>query len=90
MKFHIPTENIHLEGTMCQIFDIGLGFYFMKSRKIIMKNNKNLPFFGHKNKLKPILRFLRHSSLRMNVMSMLVNFQNDKQEILEQKLEVRK
>ena len=37
MKLHIPTENIHLEGTMSQIFDIGPRFYFMKSRKIIMK-----------------------------------------------------
>ena len=33
----MPTENIHLEGTMSQIFDIGLRFDFMKSRKIIVK-----------------------------------------------------
>ena len=37
MEFHIPTENIHLEGTVSQIFDIFLRFYFMKSRKMIMK-----------------------------------------------------
>ena len=37
MTFHIPTENIPLEGTMSQIFDIGPRFFFMKSRKIIMK-----------------------------------------------------
>ena len=37
MKFHIPTENIHLEGTVSQIFYVGPRFYFMKSRKIFMK-----------------------------------------------------
>ena len=37
MTFYIPRENIHLEGTVSQIFDIGPRFYFMKSRKIIMK-----------------------------------------------------
>ena len=37
MKFHIPTENIHLEGTMSQIFYLSPRFDFMKSRKIIMK-----------------------------------------------------
>ena len=26
MKFHIPTENIHLEGTVSQIFYIGPRF----------------------------------------------------------------
>ena len=31
MTFHIPIENIRLEGTVSQIF------HFMKSRKIIMK-----------------------------------------------------
>ena len=37
MEFHKPTENIHLEGTVSKIFDTFLRFYFMKSRKIIMK-----------------------------------------------------
>ena len=37
MKIHIPVENILLKGTLSQIFDIGFGFYSMKSRKIIMK-----------------------------------------------------
>ena len=58
MKFHIPTENIHLEGTVSQIFDIGPRFYFMKSRKIIMKKIiKIFPFFDIKIKLRPILKF---------------------------------
>ena len=33
----MSNENIHLEGTMSQNFDIGPSFYFMKCRKIIMK-----------------------------------------------------
>ena len=37
LRFHIPTGNIHMEGTVSQIFDIGPRFYYMKSRKIIMK-----------------------------------------------------
>ena len=37
MRFQIYVENIHLEGTVSQMFFIGLSFYFMKSRKIIMK-----------------------------------------------------
>ena len=37
MTFYIPRENIHLERTVSQIVDIGPRFYFMKSRKIIMK-----------------------------------------------------
>ena len=31
MKFHIPTQNIPLEGTISQIFYIGHRFYVMKS-----------------------------------------------------------
>ena len=37
LKFYTPTENIHLKGTLSQNFDIGPRFYFIKSRKIIMK-----------------------------------------------------
>ena len=37
MKFHMPNENIHLEGTVSQNFYIGLSFYLMKCRKIIMR-----------------------------------------------------
>ena len=37
ITFHTLIENICMEGTMSQIFDIGPSFYFMKSRKIIMK-----------------------------------------------------
>ena len=37
IKFHRHIENILLEGTMSQICYIGPSFYFMNSRKIIMK-----------------------------------------------------
>ena len=79
---------------MSQIFDIGPRFYFMKYRKIIMKNNKNLPVFLHKKKTKAYFKILRHGCLQMNVINMLVNFQNDKchikREILDKKLKVKK
>ena len=40
---------------MSQIFDIGPRFFFMKSRKIIMKKKEEIfPFFDIKTKLKPI------------------------------------
>ena len=58
MTFHILIENIHLEGTVSQILDIGPSSYFMKSRKIIMKKKiKIFPFFDIKIKLGPILKF---------------------------------
>ena len=37
ITFHINIENVCMEGTMSQIVYIGSSFYFMKSRKIIMK-----------------------------------------------------
>ena len=37
LKFHSLIENICMEATVSQIFDIGHSFIFMKSRKIIMK-----------------------------------------------------
>ena len=40
------TDNIHLEGT---IFNIGPSFYFMESRKIIMKITKIFLFFDIKS-----------------------------------------
>ena len=33
MKFKIHVLEGHSEGTMSQIFDLGLSFYFMQSRK---------------------------------------------------------
>ena len=33
----MPLENIWMEGTVSQIFYLGLSFNFMKSRKIIMQ-----------------------------------------------------
>ena len=32
IKFGIPTDEIQMEGTMSQNFEIGLSFYFMKCR----------------------------------------------------------
>ena len=49
MKFNIPTENIHVEGTMSH-FDIGPRFCFMKSRIFFMENKKIFPFLDIKIK----------------------------------------
>ena len=55
---------------------------------------KNLPIFCHRNKTRTYINILRYSFLHMDVMNILLDFQNDgchiKQEILDQKLEVRK
>ena len=80
---------------MSQIFYIGPRFYFMKSRKKKLKIFiKNLPTFSQKKKSKAYFKILRHGSLQMNVINMLVDFQNDKchirREILDQKLKVKK
>ena len=32
-------DNIHMEGTVSQIFEIGLSFYFMKCRKFNQKKS---------------------------------------------------
>ena len=37
IKFLIRIENIKMEGTVSQIFDLGPSFDFMKSRKIIIQ-----------------------------------------------------
>ena len=36
--FYIHIENIAVEETVSQIFDIGPGLFFIKSRKNIQKN----------------------------------------------------
>ena len=42
-KSSIHTDKIQTEGTLSQIFEIGLSLYFMKSRKWFSKNSINLP-----------------------------------------------
>ena len=42
-----------MEGIMCEDFDIGSSFYFMKCRILVLKNTKIFPFFGIKHKLGP-------------------------------------
>ena len=94
MKFHIPIENIHLEGTLSQNVDICPSFFFMIYRKIIIKNNKNLPVFCHKNETRTYINILRNGSLQMDVINILLNFENNgchiNREILDQKLKVKK
>ena len=36
-KFYICIENIAVEGTVSQIFDIGPSYFFMKCRKKYLK-----------------------------------------------------
>ena len=40
LKLNDPVDNIHLEGTVSQIFDVGPTFYFMS------KTGNFLPFFA--------------------------------------------
>ena len=44
-KFGTRVVGIHSEGTVSQIFDLGLSFYFMQSRKLSCKNGKKFPVF---------------------------------------------
>ena len=39
IEFGIPTDEIQMEGTMSQIFEIGLSFYFMKCRNLFLKKS---------------------------------------------------
>ena len=74
---------------MSQIIDVGPSFYFMKSRKIIMKTLLNLPVFCHKIKTRTYIKMLRHGSLQMNVLSMSLKLKicniNNKRDILDKK-----
>ena len=53
LKLSIPIENIVIEGTVSQNFDIGPSSFSVKFRKkYSKKNNKKLPVFWHKIKSK--------------------------------------
>ena len=57
-KFAMLIDNIHMEGTVSQISEIGFSFYFMKCRKFNQKKiNKIFPFFVIKSKLRPQSKF---------------------------------
>ena len=46
-KFAMLIDNIQLEGTVSQIFEIGLSLYFMKCRKFNQKKStKSSRFFS--------------------------------------------
>ena len=70
-----------MQGTVSQIFYLGLSFYFIKCRKFCLK---------HKIKTKPLIKNLRHGSLHMNVINKPVkygqNLYNIKREILDEKI----
>ena len=59
----------HLEGSVSQIFYLGPSFYFMQSRKKVVKNDQKLPVFLNKIKTKTLIKILRHASLQSNVKS---------------------
>ena len=49
LKLSIPIENIVIEGTVSQNFDIGPSSVFVKFRKNIQRKiTKSYPFFGIK------------------------------------------
>ena len=45
MKLGIHVDITHMEGTMSQIFNEGVDFYFMKSRKNISKKQQKVSCF---------------------------------------------
>ena len=54
LKLSICIENIVMEGTVSQSFDIGLSSFSVKFRKNIqIKITKSYPFFGIKYKVIP-------------------------------------
>ena len=60
---------------MSQIFYLGLSFHFLKSRKLSCKKIvKSFPFFDIKYS-RTLIQFLRHGSLPMNVIYMIIKFQ---------------
>ena len=51
LEAQVLIDNIHIEGTVSQIFDIGLSFYFMKCIKFNKKKStKSSRFFVIKSK----------------------------------------
>ena len=39
IQFRIQTDEIQMEGTVSQMFEIGLSFYFMKCRNLFFKRS---------------------------------------------------
>ena len=68
LKFYLCVPYYHIEGTVSQIFHLGLSFCFMKSRKLSFKLNKSYPFLLNKIKTKALIKNLRHDSLHVNVL----------------------
>ena len=52
-----------MEGTLSQIIYLGLSIDFIKSRKISMKKNKNLPNLCHKIKTKTYIEMVRSKGM---------------------------
>ena len=59
---------------MSQISDLGPSFYFMQSRKKVLKNGQKLPVFLHKIKTKAAIKNLRDSSLKKMLLLSMLNF----------------
>ena len=45
LKFAMHVDGGHLEGSVSQNFHLGPSFYFMHSRKNVLKNYQKLPVF---------------------------------------------
>ena len=79
---------------MSQSFFKCPSFCFIKSRKNVSKIHLKFPFFSNKIKTKAYIQNLRHRSLQGNAFDISERFQyqlyNIKQEILGQKLKVKK
>ena len=45
LKLCLCAVHNHVKGNVSQIFNLGLSFCLMKSRKLSLKNDQKLPFF---------------------------------------------
>ena len=71
----IPIDNTIMEGTIIRFSIYVLVFVLSFVENHFWKIRLDLPVFCHTIKTKPWIRNLRHGSLQMNVMNMLVKFQ---------------
>ena len=66
-KRNMPVGNTLMEGTVSQIFHLGLCFHFMLKNGKIWVIFSNFISTFHKTKIRTYIKNLRHGSLYLNV-----------------------
>ena len=76
LKFWLHVPSIHVEGTVSQIFDLGLSSYFMSKNGQLFDYLSEYFFQNFiKKRTRTCIKILRHSSLHSNVFNTSVKFQ---------------